>query len=53
MSQVWGPALDAELEYRRSKLTKVAAAGRRNRRRAGQPTVRLARGTEVRRPRAA
>jgi hypothetical protein len=53
MSQLWGPALDAELDYRRSKLTRVAAAGRRHRRRARRATAPEPRASGVTRPRAA
>ena len=33
MTQFWGPAVDAEVEYRRTKLAKAATNGRRRRRR--------------------
>ena len=33
MTQMWGPGLDAEVEYRRDKLTHVAARARSARRR--------------------
>jgi len=53
MSQLWGPALDAEVAYRRSKLTKVAAGGRRTQRRARRATARVPHASGVPRPRAA
>jgi hypothetical protein len=53
MSQLWGPALTAEVEYRRSKLTKVAAGARRTERRGRHATAQVPRASGVPRPRAA
>jgi hypothetical protein len=53
MSHLWGPALEAEVEYRRNKLARVAAAGRRRQRRLRQAPARTTSASGVIRPRAA
>jgi hypothetical protein len=45
MSIIWGPALDAEIEYRRTSL---AAAAVRRRRARGRPATRTPRDRAVR-----
>jgi hypothetical protein len=54
MTHLWGPALDAEVDYRRAKLTKVAASSSRRRLRKVRRTLVRAPSTPgVTRPRAA
>ncbi len=53
MTQLWGPGLDAELEYRRVKLARSYAAGRRRSRRARRTPARAPSPTGLARPRAA
>ena len=54
MTHVWGPALDAEVEYRRTKLARAAATGRRRRQRARpEPASEPRSNTRLIRPRAA
>jgi hypothetical protein len=53
MSHLWGPGLDAEVDYRRAKLARVAATGRRRQRRVRRLWVRAPSRAGVTSPRAA